>query len=676
MTYKTELKVPDRIHRQFAALAAVLEGADREFGRLVHGLAEFRSNFGAYHGRDEVLAEIARLRIVLACTPASADLAVRIAQLAVSIGRHETALDVLAPYAALEHAGVQRVRGLTLTELNADSPKSRGYLEGRRCLEAACRQPRKDAETVCALAETWVGQDDAQARELFAQAVALGATEPITLCRYVEFEIARVGGNAVVQLAAPMIRSAMERCRKQIEARVNLAWAWSCLAIFHLLVGEPSESLAAAAQLIRLCERPEPAGPAVGGEPAAPDRPCAAGRALLRLRDALGRIQCIREKLDGFDWCQRAVLVGLLARLDDVLAAEALCALASDGQGQPAFAKEDKVVVLLGGCAPEIQAAVDAFTPALLTACAGLSFALVSGGTTAGVCGLAGDVAQRSAGRIRALGYLPRLLPRGIQEDTRYVRRFNSTGSGFTPMDMLQAWTDMVVAGLDVRRVKVLCYDGGPIAKADCAFALALGAKVGVIEDAALPKGRQFDDAPWQDCPNLAKLPMDAMTLRAFLLVDELPAQRAEFETAARKAHEEYVKSAIPKEPSLLPWKDLPEILKLSNYHQIAYAENILATVGLGVRKLTDPAAPLLGMAQEIGEEGIRRLAQMEHGRWNVERLLLGWRYADAKDVARKLSPCLVPWDKLSAEIQGYDVTAIRTLPAKFREAGLEVCRA
>ena len=66
MTYKTEVKVPDRIHRQFASLAAVLEGVDRQFGALVHGLEEFKSNFGAYHERKEVDAEIARLRIVLA----------------------------------------------------------------------------------------------------------------------------------------------------------------------------------------------------------------------------------------------------------------------------------------------------------------------------------------------------------------------------------------------------------------------------------------------------------------------------------------------------------------------------------------------------------------------------------------------------------------------------------
>jgi hypothetical protein len=65
----------------------------------------------------------------------------------------------------------------------------------------------------------------------------------------------------------------------------------------------------------------------------------------------------------------------------------------------------------------------------------------------------------------------------------------------------------------------------------------------------------------------------------------------------------------------------------------------------------------------------------MEHGRWNVERLTRGWRCAEVKDVANKRSPYLVPWAELPAEIQDLDLNAIRSLPATFREVGLEVFR-
>ena len=78
-----------------------------------------------------------------------------------------------------------------------------------------------------------------------------------------------------------------------------------------------------------------------------------------------------------------------------------------------------------------------------------------------------------------------------------------------------------------------------------------------------------------------------------------------------------------------------------------------------------------------MGENGIRLLAEMEHGRWNVERLLRGWKYSDTKDVARKLNPCLAPWPNITnvngTNYQNYDLEAVRGLPMKLRQAGLEL---
>ena len=207
--------------------------------------------------------------------------------------------------------------------------------------------------------------------------------------------------------------------------------------MLHLLVEEPYEALGAVGQLIRLCE--PPGDPSAAAEDvASPGRLSAAGRALLRTRDALKRIECIREKLPGFDWCRRAVLLGLAAAVKDGQAADALRELASWGRGRAASFSRTKGSSSCPGVArAEVQSAIDAFKPVLLRACEGLSFTLFGGGTTAGISGLAGDVAQQSGGRVRAFGYLPRLLPRGVQEDLnpeRFARRFNSSGSDFTPL--------------------------------------------------------------------------------------------------------------------------------------------------------------------------------------------------------------------------------------------------
>lgn len=679
--YKSELRVPNRIKRHHAIFSALLENVDTGFGQMLGSLKEYQSSFGAYHDRGEALEEIARLRIVLKCEPKNTKLAVRIARHALAIGEYETAESMLALHATKKEFSVQRTLGRALTEMHWDKPAGAKFRKGCALLEAACAHPPKDSETLCLLAECVARDDDERARKLFHEAIQADATEPVTLARYLEFEIAHLNNDNAVRLATPMIRTAMERSRKQIEARVNLPAAWSSLAFFHLLIGESYAAFDALAHVGVLCQ----GHGKYGGDCGQPGRPCAAGRALQRFRATLRRVRCLREKLAGYDWCERAVLLMLAVRVADRDPAEELRGLASWKRGKPYFSPDDRIVILAGACVPELQPQIEALKPHLRRGCEGLSFKLLCGGTKVGVSGLAGDIAEQSSGAIVGFGYMPELLPRAVKEDEndkRFAKRVSSTSKDFTPLDPMQGWTDLVVASVDIRRVKLLCYAGGEISHAECTLALALGARVGVIEDKNLPVERQFPDPAWQKHTNLVRLPMDAMTLRAFLLVDELPLtaeQQQRLEKAARKAHADYMASATPRDPSLKKWEDLEEELKLSNYHQVAYWERLLEGRGLRVRSLTDDdkTHEPLKMEEVIGEDGIRLLAEMEHGRWNVERLLRGWKHAPTKDVANKLNPCLVPWPLLKdingQDYQPYDLDAVRGLPRKLREVGLEL---
>ncbi len=680
MAYKTEVKVPANIRRQFAALAAILEGADREFGRVLRELDVFKSNYGAHHKPEEVEQEIRRLQIVLCHDPRNIDLAVKIAQLALSIGEYDLALKVIDPYSEEPHKAAQRVHGVTLTDLYWDTPKDKRFIKGRDLLEAASKHPEKDAETLCAWAESWAREDETKARDIYQQAVTSDPTEPAALCRYLEFEVAHLTNDTVVRLGSPMIQNAMQRCRIQIEGRVNLPLAWASLTVFHLFAREPFEALMAMAQLIRLCDNPQISLPPVDSCEVG-RRPCAAGRALLRMQETFRRIKCIRKEIEGFEWCERLLLLGLAVRVRDAGAIKDLMEFSSRRNQQAKhIQKTDSIVILSGGCAPEVQGEIERFRPHLLRACEGLSFKLFCGGTTSGISGLAGEIAKNSKGKITSWGYLPRYLPRGVREDKdpeRFAFCFSSPGCDFTPLDPLQGWTDIITAGVEPCRVKVLSYCGGPISQAECAVGLALGARVGVVEDLALPKSRRFGDAGWEDHNNLIRLPMDAMTLRAFLVIDQLPGKRKEYEMAAKQAHLDYVKFATPKDPAFLPWddKDHPEDFKLSCYHQVAYAEAILKTVGLGIRKLTNPQKKPFDIEAYLKKKkkSLGELAEMEHGRWNVERLLLGWRYAETKDVVNRRSPYLIPWHALPQNIQKFDFDIIQTLPGKFKAAGLEI---
>ena len=665
--YKAEARLSPPLQRRFSAMAAVLESADREFGSLLGELGAYRSNFGAYRNEADVEAEIAHLRIVLSQSPDSPDQAVRIASLAAGIGRHELALDVLAPYAEWRHRGVERARGLAMCEAHWDRPRSAEYIEGRRLLERACAHDTADAETLSLVAEAWRESDRTRARDLFRRASAIDSSEPLTLCRYLEFEVDHHSSAQLVSLAAPMIRAGLTRCRTQVEGRVNLPRAWACAGVFHLLLGSPTDALRAIAELIALCSPP------------ARDRhPGAAVRELIRLRETLERFRSIRNDLAGFDALLRLVLLGLAVRAGDREASDTIRPLASSGESGAVFTAGDRVVILSGGCSPDVQPFIDASRSTFIEACNGLSVTVVSGGTPMGVSGLAGDIAAASAGRITAVGYLPRSLPAGAHADTdrrRYRDLRTTSGADFTALEPLQAWTDLAAAGVMPSQVRLVAYAGGDITRVECAVAAAFGCRVAVVDDPGLPPRRRLDDVLEQPHPGVVRLPLDRMTLRAFLLADGLIEPRADLERAARAVHERYLQSASPVEPSLRPWDELTADLKASNFHQVAYAEHILRTAGIGLRPLSDPDRPPIDLDQVVGPEGVQRLAEMEHGRWNVERLLRGWRYAPTKDVANKRSPYLVAWSQLPAEIQAIDVNAVRALPATFREAGLEVFR-
>jgi hypothetical protein len=69
------------------------------------------------------------------------------------------------------------------------------------------------------------------------------------------------------------------------------------------------------------------------------------------------------------------------------------------------------------------------------------------------------------------------------------------------------------------------------------------------------------------------------------------------------------------------PWKDLSGDLKFSNRLQAKRAAGFLERVGYRVER----AMGAIDVPQLTGDEG-EKLAEIEHGRWVVERLRSGWR--------------------------------------------------
>jgi hypothetical protein len=72
----------------------------------------------------------------------------------------------------------------------------------------------------------------------------------------------------------------------------------------------------------------------------------------------------------------------------------------------------------------------------------------------------------------------------------------------------------------------------------------------------------------------------------------------------------------------------------------------------------------------------VEHLARLEHDRWMAERLLDGWTYAPGpKDLRRKRTPWLVPWEDMPEEQRDYDRNTVRNLPRFLAQAGLRIVR-
>jgi hypothetical protein len=70
-----------------------------------------------------------------------------------------------------------------------------------------------------------------------------------------------------------------------------------------------------------------------------------------------------------------------------------------------------------------------------------------------------------------------------------------------------------------------------------------------------------------------------------------------------------------------------------------------------------------------LNDDQVEQLAEMEHGRFNLERLTDGWQIGD-REVVRLATPHLRPWDELDDDVKEYDREAVRNIPAALASAG------
>jgi voltage-gated potassium channel Kch len=241
--------------------------------------------------------------------------------------------------------------------------------------------------------------------------------------------------------------------------------------------------------------------------------------------------------------------------------------------------------------------------------------------------------------------------------------------AGPGPGRALDLWTLVVAAHKRAADIRVLALPGA--STDEILLARSLGARVGWLQLPGQP-GPDLARSLLNGAVGTVQLPVDRMSVRAFLRRTSWPRSAEERERLAAALHERYVQRQRHRkpagDPALRPWAELSVWLRASNLAIVDDIPNKLAVVGLQLRALAEGGRPWPPGWPENSE--LQLLAEMEHGRFTVERLLSGWALG-SRDPGRFLSPYLRPWEDLDNETKQYDWEVIQDLPEVLTELGL-----
>lgn len=367
------------------------------------------------------------------------------------------------------------------------------------------------------------------------------------------------------------------------------------------------------------------------------------------------------------------------------------------------------IVLIAGGCDQRDEPQLARFISILESALGRFQGTLISGGTTAGISGLVGQVAKASADAklgtsgLRAIGYSPSASQiNGAKDriDHRYHELIHVTPQEpgkpiYSPLGPIQTWRDLLDAGVVPQDVRLIGINGGKLSAFEYRLALILGGTVGLIEDSGRAVTALLDDPHWNRQPSLARLIRDAETIELFVNAnaslaksDSAALDVATVEQLAMRFHEDYRTAQLKKpenvHPSTLPWGKLPDVYRKSNLQQAASLAWILQTESFLIVPVTDPR-PAIDLGIDAPSETdphhrephpdyadrVERMARLEHARWNAERLALGWTAGPQRNLERKTSPYLVPYDDLPSDIRRYDQGPFLLIAQLLREVSM-----
>ncbi len=653
--YKRSFQIPESWDRDAGRIAAMLEEADEMFGRIIrqvdpyHVSAESAVVGSARAAEDEL--QLLRTTLAHCGSPPPRNLLIRFGRLALALHHDDLVMQWLDPHLGWGDPHLLYCCGQARCRQFAGQITAPAYEQGLSELRQASALLPREAGFQLAYAEAAREADPAGSERAIEAAFHVAPTDPQVLVAFMRLQVRLTGNVTFVRLLTPLVRSAMTTAKELVDAGINRSLNGLLLAEMLGLLGNFEQSLATAIDALGVAH--------------SSDLLLDSEQAWHRLETATAGIAVATNH-----WLTLRRLVSLVGavKFQDPELLHAMETWTTPGIAQPSR----PVVMLTGGCSAEATLQIAPFHSLLRESLADFGGTLISGGTTAGISGIAGELQASAGTTLSTRGYLPGHLPPFVQPDSRYRELYRTTGSDFSGLEIVQSWIDLVARGIAPRQVSVLGLNGGPLAAFEYRLGLVLGATVGIVQGSGRAADQILNDKAWSD--QVLPLPADVATLKVFCKKTALPLfLENQRDALGRVIHAEYRQQQQARQsvadPSMSEWEQLPADLRASN---LAQADDIgfkLQALGLAVQQVTDRPVQLY----EFSPEQIERLAELEHARWNVERLQAGWRFAKERDTARRQSPYLVSWNDLSEEVRQWDRQAVALIPQLLRDAGYEI---
>lgn len=681
--YKAPLKLSKEARRTGALLAAIMEDGDRSFDRLAAELDGMAANYTAYATRENVEREIAVQELILKNTKGGRDrlpVALRLARLLAPRGEYRKVVTMLDPLretkSGLRHELLLEL-GYALCRVHRHDPGSSDFARGREYVAEVVRHCSssdftavpsfRKMSTLLARALSrlaWIAEaldrSQNESRQLYRRALETEPGNPYHLANQLSFEVFCAAGGVSLDGMRTQIRAAVATCREHAIAGTELPFAHFTAGRLELLLGNADEALGWYARGLRHLFD---------------EQSCVSVAVLDDEVEWIERIHFGGEAPVEYGWVKRLIS---LAR--DFHAPHCPVNKGAVAQGRASLAGGDRVLIVAGGATTMERAMLRRVEPLLASALAHFRGTVVSGGTCVGIPGCVGAVAERlKRGRgkhFKLIGYIPGKLPSDAPKDARYDDFVTTDDDGFSSGQILRMWEDFRARGITPDRVQLLGIGGGPLTAVEFRVALALGASTAAVHCTGGAADALLDDPVWLGTPTLVAMPLDSASAQAFVTAPEHQPSPDRLLRMAQTFHEHYVNDKPKKLPeNLRPWKNLPETYQTANLEQARYAVEILRAAGFDVRPKSGKRGAISNFTGKAWRRAVERMAELEHGRWNVERLRDGWRFGRPRDDTRKLHDCLVPWENLPESIREYDRNAVRAFPEILAKAGFEVVK-